>query len=182
MGAVWSSLWSCEVQRCDCEHTGDKFSKSDLWLREAAAQLSASGISSWKSPFCSDIYRKRMCCLPLKVFPTRPGWWDSCFTCQPSSAHSILPFVCGTGRKQWISLKLPIFGNCNEGVARLPSIGAIVYSYMDSVVLQGTSVTHNALHIPLLFQNWRGGGRLMSVKTPHSWDCFIFFGKISLNT
>lgn len=42
--------------------------------------------------------------------------------------------------------------NCNEGVARLQSIGPFVSCCMDSAVLQGASTTHNALQIPLPFR------------------------------
>lgn len=79
-----------------------------------------------------------------------------CFSAQFCSQQSSL-CVTNWGEKSseipWKSLNP---GNCNEGVARLQSIGPIVYSCMDSVVLQGASMTHNALQIPLLFRINKG--------------------------
>lgn len=79
--------------------------------------------------------------------------FGSCGISQLSPSPNSPLFVKQSGEKSCeIPWNSPNPGNCNEAVARLQSIGPIVGSCMDSVVLQGASVTHNAPHIPLLFR------------------------------
>lgn len=96
--------------------------------------------------------------VPRSLFlSTMPSWWYSCWASQLSSAPNSHFFVCpivgwGVGGGSGIPWNSPNPENCNEGVARLQSIGPFVSCCMDSAVLQGASMAHNALQIPLLFR------------------------------
>lgn len=68
------------------------------------------------------------------------------------------------GKSCEIPWSFPNPGNCNEGVARLQSIESFVDLCMDSVLLQGATMTLNAPCIPLLFRIVEG-----------SWGSHTFF-------
>lgn len=101
---------------------------------------------------------------------------------------TVISLCAHLGKKSEIPWKSPNPGNCNEGVARLRSIGPIVDSCMDSMVLQGASMTHNAPCIPLLFRIVEGEWGVAHNFLFHDLVCrnlnptHLFTLKISMNS